>query len=510
MQGGQANNRIAKNTIFLYIRMGFVLVVSLFTTRIVLQSLGVEDYGINNVVGGFVSMFAFLNTSMSNGIQRFYNFAIGRKNEYSEKDVYNTAILIQTLLAIIIIVLLETIGIWYMYNKMVIPDTRFGAAMWVFQLAVASLVFVIIQIPYSAAIIAYEKMDFFAYVSIFDVIAKLAIAYSLFICKGDKLIIYGILNFAVCIISFFLYFFFCKLKFKSLKLEIRPRKTLFKSMLSFSGWNIFGTFAYMIKSQGLNMLLNVFFGPIINAARGISNMVLSAIQGFQSNIVVAFRPQIVQSYAAGEYSRVKNLFYSLSKVSFVLLATLSVPVMMEHKYIFHLWLGDTIPDYTYSFTILVLINMIISSLNTPVSQVVHATGKMKTYQILTSSVICAILPISWLFLKIGFDPNSVYVVSLAVTIVNQYVCIAVLKRIFEFEMKEYLKEVIIPLTIYSIVLVIIPLLCIFVLDSNLWRLILIFCLTVLISGAMTYLIVLNSSEKNIVNSFVNNKLRRTK
>lgn len=502
------NKRIAKNTIFLYIRMGLVLVVSLFTTRVVLQSLGVEDYGINNVVGGFVSMFAFLNTSMSNGIQRFYNFAIGRKNDYTEKDVYNTAIQIQGIIAVVVVFLLETIGIWYMNNKMVIPANRFIAAMWVFQLAVASLVIVIMQIPYSAAIIAHEKMDFFAYVSIFEVFAKLAIAYVLFVCKGDKLIIYGILILCVGVVSFLLYFLYCKFKFKNLSLQISRRKALFGSMISFSGWNIFGTFAYMIKGQGLNMLLNAFFGPIVNAARGISNMVLSAIQGFQSNIVVAFRPQIVQSYAAENLSRVKNLFYSLSKVSYLLLATLSVPVIVEHKYIFGLWLGNTIPEYTYSFTILVLINMVISSLNTPVTQVVHATGKMRNYQILTSSVICAILPISWVFLKMGYNPNSVYVISLVITVVNQVVCVYALKRIFNFGIGEYTKEVILPLLAYSVLLILLPALCIYFFDQSIWRLILVAATSVTASGVLAYVIVLNSTEKKMVNDYVIKKLRK--
>lgn len=276
-------------------------------------------------------------------------------------------------------------------------------------------------------------------------------------------------------------------------------------MLSFSGWNVFGSFAYMVKGQGLNMLLNVFFGPIVNAARGISAMVMSALQGFQANIVIAFRPQLVQAYAAGDNCRVLKLFYSLSKVSFILLAMLSIPVIIEIKYILYLWLGNYIPDYTIQFTILVLVNMVISSLNTPVSQVVHATGKMRSYQIGTSFIVCAILPVSWLFLKYGFDPVSVYWVSLFITIINQYVCNVLLKRVYVYSLTEYCMKVILP--------------CAFFFDfgSNttisyinttsciLLRLIVTGCVSVVTSIVASYFLVLDKSEKEMALSFIKRK-----
>ena len=313
-----SNKRIAKNTIFLYIRMFFVLVVSLFTTRIVLQALGVIDYGIYNVVAGFVSMFAFLNTSMSNGIQRFYNFQMGCNDKGNITKVYNTALQIQALIALILLILLETFGLWYINYQMIIPADRLNAAQWIFQFSVLSLIIIVIQVPYSAAIMAHEKMQFYSYISIVEVIAKLAIAYLLLTVKYDKLVIYGLLSLIVTIIIFTVNFVYAKIKFRDLKFKLFWDKDYLKPMLSFSGWNIFGSFAYLLKGQGLNLLLNAFFGPIVNAARGISNMVMNAIQGFQSNIVIAFRPQIVQSYAAQDINRVTNLFYSLSKISFII------------------------------------------------------------------------------------------------------------------------------------------------------------------------------------------------
>ena len=485
--------------------MGLVLMVSLFSTRVVLQALDIEDYGINNVVSGFVTMFAFLNTSMSNAVQRFYNFSLGRKNGYSIKDVYNTALQIQGILVVTLLVPLETFGMWYIHTQMVIPIDRFAAAQWVFQFSVLSLVLLVLQIPYSAAIMAYEKMDYYAYLSIFDVLAKLGIAYVIKYTTFDKLILYGAFNMLVSLICFFLYYGYAKCHFQDLKSDFIIRKQLFKPMLFFSGWNGLGSFAYMIKSQGLNMLLNVFFGPVVNAARGVSNMAMSAIQGFQSNIVIAFRPQLIQSYATGDNERVLKLFYSLSKVSFILLAMLSIPVIIEIEYILHLWLGDTIPDYTIPFTILVLVNMVISSLNTPVSQIVHATGKMKNYQIGTCLMVCTILPVSWVFLKLGFDPVAVYWVSLIITIVNQLVCNLLLKKVYPYSLKEYCRKVIIPCVVFVILVPLLPFAITMIFPVSFLRLLLTGAISVLISITVSYFLVLDKPERTMFLNFIKRK-----
>lgn len=496
------NKRIAKNTMFLYFRMGFILIVSLFSTRVVLQALGVVDYGIYNVVSGFVTMFAFLNTSMSNGVQRFYNFSLGRKNDYSITEVYNTSLQIQVILAVILFVLLETVGLWYMYNEMVIPEDRFNSALWVFQFSVVSLLIIVMQIPYAAAIMAHERMDYYAYVSIFDVLAKLGIAYAIKYSDLDRLLLYGLLNLIVTLIGFVLYYLYAKHNFRELRTVFRVKKDLFKPMLSFSGWNVFGSFAYMLKSQGLNMLLNVFFGPVVNAARGVSNMVMSAIHGFQTNIVIAFRPQLVQSYAAGDFRRVEKLFFSLSKVSFILLSLLSIPVISEIKFILKLWLGNEVPEYTIPFTILVLANMVISSLNTPVSQVVHATGRMKNYQIGTSLAVCSIIPIAWIFLKLGFNATSVYWISLVVTILNQVICNVLLKKVFDYNTISYLKKVILPCISFALLSPIIPFIITYFLPSSLFRLVLVTFVSIASSIFIAILIVLDKSEREMVKSML--------
>jgi O-antigen/teichoic acid export membrane protein len=475
---------------------------------VVLRALGIEDYGINNVVGGFVSMFSFLNTSMSNGIQRFYNFKLGKEGEQALTRVYNTALLIQMIIAVIIVVLLETVGFWYVHNKMVIPAERLGTALWIYQFAILSLVLVIMQIPYSAAIIAHERMDYYACVSIIDVMLKLAFALYLPYVHHDRLLIYGGFGLCVMVINFLLYFIYCKKKFKEIHLKIGYHKGLFKDMLSFSGWNIFGTFAYMLKGQGLNVLLNAFFGPVVNAARGVSMMIGNAIQGFQSNIVVSFRPQTVQSYAEGDIIRVRKLMYSLSKVSYLMLFMLSMPVVIELPDILHLWLGDVVPEYTIPFTILILAVMILSSLNTPLSQVVHATGKMRNYQMGTSIIICAILPIAWVVLKMGGNPTSVYVVSIIMTIINQGVCMILLKRVFPYSIRDYLKEVILPCFLVTVIAAVLPLGLHFLLPSTFFRLIIVALVGVSSTALISYYLIMNQTERQLVLDFVHKFLRK--
>ncbi len=500
-----SSKRIAKNTIYLYLRMGLGLLVSLFTTRVVLQTLGVDDYGIYNVVSGFVTMFSFLNTSLATSVQRFYNFSLGRNNDFNIGEVYSTAIIIHIILAAVLFLLLETLGIWYIYTQMVIPAERFFAALYIFQFSVCSLLLLVIRTPFSAAVMAYERMDFYAYLGIFDIFAGLGIAYAVRYSFFDKLITYGVLNFCVSLIGSFICYRYVKANFKELKFEFRVKKILFIKMLSFSGWNLLETFAYMIKGQGLNMLLNVFFGPSVNAARGVSNMVMSAIRGFQSNVVVAFRPQLVQSYAQGDEVKVSKMFFTLSKVSFVLLSLLSIPVILEIKYILNLWLGDTIPDYTISFTILVLINMIISSLNTPVSQVIHATGQVKIYEIVTSIVICSILPVSWIVLRLGGDPVTVYLISLLVTIFNQVMSNILLKCVFNYDILDYCRSVIIPCIVFILLVPLIPSLIASSLNPSLIRLFLTCVTTVVVAILVTYYFVMNKSEKEFICNFVRNK-----
>ena len=504
-----SNSRIAKNTLFLYIRMVFVLFVSLYTSRVILRTLGVVDFGVYNVVGGFVSMFAFLNTSMSNAIQRYFNFALGKKEQDGLQNVYVTALTIQFLLMLIVIILVETVGIWYLNNKMVIPPDRIQAAHNIFQFSVLSMVFLMLQIPYSAAIMAIERMNFYAFVGVADVLLKLAVALTLPLFSADKLVWYGFLMFSISVIDFVLYFIDAKRHIPELKLKFNFHKDLFKSMFGFSGWNIFGTFAFMLKGQGLNMVLNLFFGPIINAARGISFQIMNAMQGFSSNIVVAFRPQLIQSYAAENYVRVRNIFYSESKITYILMYVIVVPVILELEYILDLWLGhDVVPDYTKSFTILVLTNMLVSTFHTPMTQIVHATGKMKVFQITISCIICSIVPISWLFLKLGYGPNSTFIVSLILTIINIFASLTIVHSLFPFQYGEYFKKVLLPCVVATLFIPILPTIIRFLMNDSFWRLMLVGIADLISASVITYYFVLDKSEKRLVLDFIKKKIRK--
>lgn len=500
----QDNKRIAKNTAFLYIRMLIVLALSLYTTRVVLATLGIIDYGIYNVVCGFVSMFAFLNNSLANGTQRFYNYKIGEGKRHEIPSVFSSSLFIQIVLAIIILVFLETVGLWYIKNEMIIPAERLTASLWVFHCSVASLIFVILQVPYSAAILAFEKMDYYAIVSIIDALLKLGIVLIMPYINTDYLVLYGILMLIISIIDFLLYSLYCKKRFGTdiTFVSITKEKPLLKDMTSFSGWNIFGTFAYMIKDQGLNVLLNGFFGPVINAARGVAMQINSALQGFSTNIVAAIRPQLVQSFSAGNVKRVENMMFSMSRLIFLMLFILSLPIMIELPYILRLWLSDNIPEYTVIFSDLIIVNMIISSMNTPLSQVVHATGKMKRYQVGTSLIICSILPVSYFFLKIGYSPVSTFIVSIVISIINQFVCLFLLRSIFPYSIRLYCRNVIVPCLLLIIITPILPYLIHCFLPEGLLRLLCVIFISVVLTSILAYFVVLNQDEKMILMDYI--------
>lgn len=432
-----SNKRIAKNTLFLYVRLAVVMLVNLYATRVVLDVLGVEDYGIYNVVCGFVAMFGFLNTSMTNGIQRFYNYELGKGGDAAVAKVYNTGVIIQGLVAFIFLALLLTFGWWYLNAEIVIPESRAGAANWVYIFSVLSMVFVIMQAPFSAAVIAYERMDFYALVSVLNSFITLAVVFLIKYAGGDKLIIYGLALMLLQLFCLLLYYLYCKRHFVHLKIERSFNKTLFKEMFKFSGWNIFGSFAFMLRSQGVNVLLNQFFGPTINAANGIASQVASAVQAFSLNIMVAFQPQLVQSYASNDYKRTEQLMLNMTSLSYLLYCILAIPIVIEIRYILELWLGGNVPEYTEQFAILTVVIMGLGLFHTSITQVFMATGKLKTFQIVTSIIICAILPISWLCLQNGASPESVYVVTIAIFVVNFLICLLLLHREFKFDFKRY-------------------------------------------------------------------------
>ncbi len=495
MSVAQNNQRIARNTLFLYMRLAIVMVVNLYTTRVVLNALGVEDYGIYNVVCGFVTMFGFLNTSMTGGIQRFYNYELGKNGTNAVVKVYNTALVIQMMVAILLAIILEGFGVWYLNCRMVIDVNRLVSANWVFQFSVISLLLLVMQTPYSAAILAYERMDYYAIVSVLDAVIKLGIAIGLPYAVGDKLAIYGFLIMLIQVGNVMLYYLYCKKNFPFLRLKFDYDKQLVRSMLSFSGWNIFGSFAYAVKGQGINVLLNAFFGTVVNAANGIASQISSAIQTFSTNLIVAFKPQLIQAYASGDYKRTEDLMFSMSKISYILMCLIAIPIIVEINYILQLWLGkDAIPENTAIFSSLTVFALMINTLNTPVVQVIHATGKMRNFQIATSLVVCSILPLSWICLKFGFDAVSVFWISIILAIVNQIVCLVVLHTHFRYGVMSYVLRIIVPCFVVTVVSYILSSIIASLLEESFVRV----CLTILsstLSILALFILFLNKTEK---------------
>ena len=502
------NRRIAKNTVFLYFRMIVVMLISIYTTRIVLNALGVVDYGIYNVVAGFVTMFAFLNTSMVNTTQRYYNYELGSGNIQSLRKVYNTAVRIQILIAVFTVLLLETIGIWYINNKMVIPVERLSATKWVFQSSVVSLVLLILQIPYSAAVISHEKMDFYAILSIIDALFKLGIAVLVTLVKSDKLITYGILIFLLSIFNFLCYSLYARKRFEEIRIEGSVDKTYLGKMLGFSGWNILEAISYILQGQGLNMLMNLFWGPIVNASRGLAYQIQGAVSGFSGNIATAFRPQLVESYASADYNRTQNLMFSMTKYGFLMLAIVSLPIIAEMPQILNIWLKGTVPDYTVSFTILVLVNLLINGFNMPLTQTVLATGKVKTYQIVRSFINASPLLIAWLFIRLGYGPTIVFIVTIAVSLVNQVVSMALLHCVFSFSYKKYLQKVVLPCLFFVLFAPVAPFVVCECMDVSILRLLVVIVISLIFSYFVALFLVLSKQEKRALMRGVKSKLKK--
>lgn len=496
------NTTIAKNTLFLSLRMVFVLFVSLFTSRVFLNVLGVEDYGISNVVAGFVSMFSFLNTSLANAIQRFYNAELGKNGSKGITKVYNTSLVIQGIIALFVVALLESVGLWYLYEKMVIPSDRFEVAFWLYQFSTISAAVVIMQSPFTAAVMAYERMNTYAVISILEVILKLGFALALPYISIDRLLMYGAFYMVLSILTFLSYFIYSKKEFKELHFQRSYKKSMFKDMISFSGWNLCGTFACMIREQGLNMVLNIFFGPIVNAARGVAYQVSGALQGFVSNLSLAAKPQMVQSFATGDSSRTIKLMYTMSKLSFIFLFVLSVPVIFNIDYILHLWLGNVVPDHAANFVVLVIITNFMNNLNAPLSNVVYATGKMRNYEVTFSVINLLIIPISFIVLKLGAPAEMAFIVYLVMTVFVQIGCLLVIHTLTKISLSDYFMSLIVPIVIVACITL--PLIYIinFYLQQNLIGIVIEYIVITLLSSVLFYYVVLDSTEKKIVNNII--------
>ena len=502
------NKRIARNTVFLYIRMTVVLLVSLYTTRALLSALGIVDYGINNVVAGFVTMFAFLNTSFVATIQRYYNYELGKTGMDGVYKVYISSAIIQVVMAIIVIALAETVGLWYINNKMVIPVERLSSARILFHCSIFSMTLTILQVPFSSVIMAFEKLDYYAIVGVIDILLKLFIVVALHFFCGDRLEIYAILLLCVSAIVFFMYFIYAKKNIITERIRIIFDKVLLKDMVKFSGWSVFGAFAQVVRNQGINIILNLFFGPVVNAARGVSFQVKGALSGFLANTSMSVRPQLVSSYASGNTDRSVNLMFSISKINFLILYLLALPVCLEMDFVLHLWLGNNVPEYTIIFSRLILIIALVDVFNGPVTMIMYASGKIGLYNVVTSLVGLLVLPFSYFILKAGYPPSSVYILSLLISIIVQSASIIVMNKVINVSIRDYAIKVILPsfrVLLCSLPVVLIPYLLI---RYSIFRVILVVLVSFVVVGTISYYIGMNKNEKQLLCSFVDRIIKR--
>ncbi len=506
----EANKRIAKNTFLLYVRMLFTMAVSLYTSRVVLNVLGVEDYGLYNVVGGFVAMFSFFNGAMAAATQRYLNFELGRGDASRLHQVFCTSVNIHAIISFLVLLLSETVGLWFVYTYLNIPVDRFSAALWVYQASVLSSVVMVMSIPYNAAIIAHERMGAFAYISVLEVVLKLLIVYLLVIYDIDKLKLYAVLMLLVQVLICLIYGRYGYKHFTETRYRAVWDSRLFKEMTGFAGWSLFGNIAAVAFTQGLNVLLNMFFGPAVNAARGIAVQVQNAIKGFCVNFQTALNPQITKSYAAGDMDYMYGLVFTSSKFSYYLLLLLSMPVILETQVVLQWWLG-IVPEHTVAFVRLILVISMVDSLANPLIQAASATGRIRKYQSVVGTMLIMILPISYVALKLNSSPEGVFVVQLIVFCVALFARLWMLRSLIGLSLRAYCRKAVLPMASVTVASAVVPLTVYLLMQPSLLRFLLV-CAVSLVSVVVTvYCLGLASNERVFIRErlkVLKNKFRK--
>lgn len=435
--------------------MFFTMAVGLYTSRIVLNTLGVEDYGVYVIVAGVVTLFGFFNAAMASSTQRFLSFEIGKRNEDKLKKTFNSALNIHIGIAVLILLLAETVGLWFVNYKLNVPASKLVIVNWVYQFTVFTFLIGVVQVPYNALIIAKERMNIYAIFSIIEVILKLLILYLLVVSPFEKLKTYAFLVFAVTFLITSFYKYYCKYNFKESKYHFFYEKELYSKILSFTGWSLFGNVAVVAKGQGNNILLNLFFGTVLNAAYGITLQVQSAVNLFVSNFQMAVNPQIIKNYASENKSVYMNLIFKSSKLSFFLVFLLIYPIIFNIEYLLKFWLVQP-PKYTSIFVSLALINILIDSISGPLMTGIQSTGEIKWYQIITGSLIFLNLPIAFLFLKYKMGPEYIFYVSIVISVLALFFRLYFIHISVKFPIIDFIKKVLLKnLIVISIVLLII-------------------------------------------------------
>ena len=503
-----SNKRIVKNTLFLYIRMLLIMGISLYTSRVVLDKLGVEDYGIYSLVGSFITIFSFISGPMIAATQRFLNFSLGKNDIAETQKVFNASLVIHIGIALLVIILAETVGLWFLKNRMIIPENRIDAAFWTYQYAVISTSFLVITYPYNATIIAHEKMKTFAYVSVLDATLRLAVVFLLTLSPNDDLIFYAFLTMVVQIIIAVIYFIYCRLNFTETKLRIKDiGSKLYKDIISFSGWNLLGNIANVCLTQGRNILLNIFFGPTLNTPKGLATQVQGAVNQLCTNFQTAQNPQIVKSYAIGETDYMKELVYRSSKISFYLTFILALPILMKTNFILSIWLKD-IPDYTTPFIQYSMLLSLIQALAGPLITGSMATGDVKKIMSVIAIFFWAIIPLGYIVLKMGGSPVSIFVVQLILFIIAHYMRIRIVGKQLNFSLKQYFHKVLLPISKVTFIATIIALFFKDYTKDSLLNILGYFVIIESMLIALIWFLGISSTEKTAICNFIKFKLKK--
>ena len=503
------NIRIAKNSLFLYLRMFVTMAVTLYTSRIVLNSLGVNDFGIYSIVGGVVSLFSFFNAAMTSATQRYLSFDIGQNNSEKISKTFNVTVLIHILIAVVILIFAETVGLWFVNNKLNIDVNRLNAANWVFQFSIFTTIVGVLQVPFNSLIIAKERMNVFAFMSMLDVILKLIIVYVLAFSQLDKLILYSSLVFAVTLIIAICYRIYCGKYFAESKFRFFDDISYYKELLAYSGWNLFGNLAAVAKGQGINLLLNFFFGTVINAAYGITLQVQNAVNVFVNNFQIAVNPQIIKNYSINNIEKTSFLINQSSRFSLLLILLLIGPLLFNTKFVLEFWLKNP-PNYTEIFVQLCLLNVLIDCVSGPLMTGAQATGRIKWYQIIVGTLVFLNFPLSFLALKLFDMPYIVFVVSIMISLISLQFRLYFLKKIMSFNIKSFYKDVLGRGGVIIIILFI--LFCIMKINIVAASNFLIFCGHSFVILALIFLLIiligLKPKERIKLSSFFNKFLKR--
>lgn len=489
-----SGSKIAKNTLILYFRMFLLMIISLYTSRVVLKVLGVDDFGIYNVVAGVVAMFAILSQSLSTAISRFLTFELGKDNPSKLQRIFSTALSVQIFMAIALLIVCEPIAIWFLNNHLQIPEARIYAANWVLQCAILIFLINLVAVPFNAAIIAHERMSAFAYISLIEGGAKLLIAFLITFSSFDKLITYALLMLSVDLLIKMMYVIYCRLKFKECKYTFVYDKSLLKEIGSFAGWNFIGNGVWILNTQGINVLTNLFFHVKVNAARGIATQVENAVKQFVNNFTTALNPQITKSYAMGEYSYMNKLIFSGAKYSYFLMFFFALPICLETEQILNIWLHK-VPEYSIVFVRLTFVASLCTVTADTLVRVMFATGKIKKYQIVVGLIGLMNFPITYLAFKFGCPPWAAYVIYAFIYFVLIFVRLFLVKELITLSAREYIKQVLLKIFFVTLVSSILPFAVRYFMPQNLIRLIIVFILSFVSCIISIYIFGLDKNER---------------